>query len=98
MSKAALNPYGDYPPYAFLEQVAQHCHKAVSTYLWLWKNKNKSHKVTIDNTRIPFLTAQGTAQFNHNLLLLSREHLINVDKEDNLTEIELVAWEDVTDA
>ncbi len=97
MAKAALNPHGDYPPYAFLEQVAQHCHKAVLTYLWLWKNRDKNNKVTVDSRHIPYQTGQGTAQFNHNLLLLEREHLVNTDREDSVVEVEMVSWDDVNE-
>ena len=97
MVRANLNPHGEYPPYIFLEQVANHCHKATSTYLWLWKHKDKNNKVLVDSKKIPMITGQGTAQFNHNLLALARENLINYDKEDHLTEIEMVSWDDLSD-
>lgn len=95
MIKENLNPYGEYPPYPFLEQVANHCHKATAIYLWLWRHKNEENKVTLDNKKIPYLTGHGTAQFNHNLLALAKESLINYDKKDHLTEIELVGWDDI---
>jgi hypothetical protein len=88
-----VTPIWDYPPLPYLEQVLQHCHKAASTYLSLWKGRNKHNKLTVakDKIKTDFLTSVAT--FNHNLRLLARECLINVTERPLTLEIELVGWD-----
>lgn len=83
-----------YPPYPYLENLAYHCPKTISTYLWLWANKDKNHKVTLDQNEIPRRTQHSKSAFKNNLMWLVRERLINVTTKNNLCHIELVAWDD----
>ena len=82
----------EYPPYQYLQQVADHCCKAVSTYLALWRTVDRNFKVTIykKDVREEYLTS--LTKFKHDLLLLVKEGLLSIDETPNVLHIELVGW------
>lgn len=87
------SPLWDYPPYPYLHQVLSHCHKAGLTYMDLWKQRDDKNKVIVgkDEIRTKFLSTTHT--FHHNLLLLAKEGLVNVDERPNSLIIELTGWD-----
>ena len=87
-----INPV--YPPYLYLAQVAEHCPKAISTYLALWRTANKECKVRVykDEVRTEFLIS--LSKFRHDLLLLVKEALVSVEETKKVINIELVGWDE----
>lgn len=59
----------------------------------LWKQRDNENKVIIgkDEIRTKFLSTTHT--FHHNLLLLAKEGLVNVDERPNSLIIELTDWD-----
>lgn len=88
----------DLPPYMYLMQVLNHAPRAASTYIELWRHKDKQHKVVVAKNQVRNQFLIGSAKFMNDLLALVREGLINVD-QDSLDEwhqlkIEMVNFED----
>ena len=86
--------FRDTPPRMYLDNVATHCPKAIATYLALWDRKDKKNKIVIpkDELRIEFLTS--VAKFRHDVLLLVKEGLLNLEETPKSLHIELVGYED----
>lgn len=83
----------DYPPYLYLKQVAEHCPKAVSTYMMLWQEQDKKNKVYIDKTTVRTEHLISLAKLRHDLLLLVKEALISIQETETKIDIELVGWD-----
>lgn len=83
----------DFPPYHYLIQVAEHCPKAVCTYMALWRDIDKNNKVVIykEDIRTQYLTS--VAKFRHDLLLLVKEALISIVETKKTIHIEVVGWD-----
>lgn len=81
------------PPALYLLQVLKDCPKAALTYCMLWSKKDVKNCLTIyrNDIRSEFLMTQK--KFNHDLLLLVREALINVQEEKDYLVIEVVGWD-----
>ncbi len=86
-----------YPPYLYLTQVAEHCPKALSTYLSLWRERASNNKITVykEEIRLQFLTS--LAKFRHDLFLLVKEGLVSIDETPKSINIELVSWDEEND-
>jgi len=84
----------EYPPLPYLEHVTMYCPKAAYTYLKLWSCRDKNNKVKVDKDRIKTEFLMSLASFNHNVRLMAREGLVNVDEHPNALILELVDWED----
>ena len=84
----------DYPPMPYLEQVAHHASKSVSTYLWLWQHKNKDNVVNVKTEKVPYTVQQSKVLFRNNLQHLVREGLVNVKEKHDSYQIELVGWDE----
>jgi hypothetical protein len=83
-----------YPPYFYLAQIADHCPKALSTYLDLWRRKDDENKLNISKHDIRNEYLKTLTRFKNDCMLLAKECLINVDESPNFLSIELVGWED----
>lgn len=83
----------DYPPYPYLEQVLNHCNEAGSTYLSLWKDRNKDNCVSIEKAEIRTRFLCSRHLFHNNLLKLVKEGLISVDETADKITVHLVDWE-----
>jgi hypothetical protein len=86
-------PYYDGPPSMYLEQVLDHCPKAGSTYMKLWRMKDFDNCLTVAKSEIPSLFLIKKQKFQDDLLLLAKEQLINVDTSPNMISIEMVGWD-----
>lgn len=84
-----------FPPYLFLLQVAEHCPKALATYLLLWREIDLNHKISILKQDVPSEFLISLAKFRHDLLLLVKEGLISLHETKKNISIELVAWEEI---
>lgn len=89
------------PPYPYLIQVAKHYPQATSTYLELWRVKDRKHKVTITKNEIRNKFLIGAAKFRNDVFSLAQEGLVSVNEtwDVNQTEwykldIELVNFEE----
>ena len=82
----------EYPPYLYLKQVAEHCPKAVSTYMTIWQEKNLENKLNVYKKEVRNDYLISLAKFRHDLLLLVKEGLVSINETPNLLEIELVDW------
>jgi hypothetical protein len=82
------------PPYLYLAQVADHCPKAIGTYLSLWRNQDKDNRLVIDykELRLEFLIS--VAKFRHDCFLLVKEGLLSFQESKGKVYIELVAWDE----
>lgn len=74
------------PPYDYLVQVLDHCPKAGSTYLALWKIE-ESNLVKIKKTDIRNTFKVTVARFRHDILLLSREGVVVIDETPKYIQI-----------
>ena len=85
------------PPYLYIFQIAEHCPKALATYLSLWREKDPRNKLklTKNDVKIQFLTS--LRKFNHDLLLLVKEGLVSVEETPKAIKIELVGWHEEED-
>lgn len=82
-----------YPPYLYLLQVAEHCPKAVMTYMLLWEGIKKDNKISVYKSDVRNEYLISLSKFRHDLLLLLREGLININETPKSLEIELVGWD-----
>lgn len=82
-----------YPPYLYLTQLADHCPKAVSTYMLLWRNIDKENKVNVFKKDIRSEHLITLNKFSHDLLLLVKEGLVSLEETPNWFHIELVGWD-----
>jgi len=83
----------EYPPYAYLKQAANHCPKAISTYLELWSSKNDKFTCSISKEDIP-IQFLSLVKFKHDLNLLLKEGLLSYQEKKGNFFIELTAWDD----
>jgi len=83
------------PPLLYLEQVAEHCPKAVSTYLLIWREKDKQGKLIIDKDEIKNNYLTTLTKLKNNLVLLVKEALISIHETPNALHIEVVEWNDI---
>jgi hypothetical protein len=91
----------DLPPYVYLTQVLNHCPRSASTYIELWRHKDKNSKVSVAKNQIRNQFLMSAAKFRNDLMSLVKEGLINVDEQMDSDErdwwklnIELVNFED----
>ena len=84
----------DYPPYPYLEQIVNHCPKAAALYLVLWKNRDKSNKLSVYKKDIQMEYLTSPVKFRNDLLQLCKEALISIDETPNVIHLELVDWQD----
>jgi len=83
----------NFPPYMYLVQVLQHCPKAGATYMQLWKARNPQNHVKILKKTLKEEYLTSTAKFRHDLLMLSRESLINIEETPSYINVEMVDWQ-----
>jgi hypothetical protein len=81
----------EYPPKPFLEQVANHCPKAISTYFYLWEKRDKNNCVMMTPQDISYFMHRNA--FKDNLRKLNLEGLISYIEHPGKISIELVDWE-----
>jgi hypothetical protein len=88
-----MHNFQEYPPYLYLTQVLDHCPKAGSTYMKIWHKRDRNNEVRVVKKNVYSEYLTSLAKFRHDLLMLIRESLINIDESPNEIHIELVNWE-----
>lgn len=91
-----MNFISVFPP-AYVEQVAEHCPKAVLTYITLWKLRDKNNLVKLDTKNFRETYLISLAKFRHDLFLLAKECLINIEQTPHEIIVELVDWQEMPD-
>ena len=85
------------PPFFYLLVASLHCQKAVTTYIKLWKDKNKDNLVYIAKDDILDQYSIKPSKFRHDLFLLFEQGLLSIDETPTKYVIEMTDWEDVLD-
>ncbi len=92
------NPYANpvhlYPPYLYLTQVAEHCSRAVSTYMFIWKQLNENNRCKISKDDIRSEHMFSLCKFKNDLHLLVKEGLVSVEETPNWLIIDAVDWDE----
>jgi hypothetical protein len=83
----------DYPPYPYLSQVLKNCPKAGLTYLEIWKDRDQINKVHVYKKDVPSTYLSSLAKFRHDLLLLVKEALVNIEETPLVIHIELIGYD-----
>lgn len=78
-----------YPPYSYLVQVAEHCPKAMSTYLTLWREKPNSGSMIYSKSEVGSIMLLSWTRFKNDLRLLAREGILTVEEFPQKIEIVL---------
>lgn len=89
-----LSPAWDYPPYPYVQQVIKNCPKAAETYFWLWAHKDPEYRIQLLSDEVVLFTLLPKRTFYNNCVLLARECLLNMARDQDRIEIELVGWSD----
>jgi len=85
----------DYPPLAFIKQIATHCPTSLYVYLLLWEKIDTLGLVSIAKRDIKLDYLMSPSIFTKNLLALVREGLVSIiEDEKEIIELELVLWTD----
>ncbi len=90
-----FNKLQNYPPYIYLKQVAEHCPKAVSTYMTIWNLMNVENKFNVYKEDVRNELLISLAKFRHDLLLLVKEGLVSIEETEKSIQIELVDWDEI---
>lgn len=81
------------PPRIYLKQVADHCPRAMSTYLDIWTNKDRQNQVHIykDELKLEYLTSM--TKFRHDLLSLVKEGLVSINESPKAFHVDIIGWD-----
>lgn len=82
----------DFPPYAYLEQVAIHCPKAVATYMHIWRKMDRMNRLHLEKKSIPRDFLKSVVRFKNDILLLVGEGLVSMNETLNMIHLEIVGW------
>lgn len=77
------------PPYQYLCQGCDHCPQAMSTYLTLWRSQGEHLSRTYEKKKIRQELLVSTIKFQHDLLALEREGLLEVDENPSFITVTL---------
>lgn len=81
------------PPHLYMAQVLEHCPRAGSTYLKIWREKNKDNRLVIEKKDFRKEQLVSLTVFKNDLISLVREGLISFEETPDLIYIELVDWD-----
>ena len=81
------------PPTTYLFLLAQHCPKAIQTYMNLWREKDDENKIHINTENIPVTYLTAKAKFRHDILMLVKEGLASVNERRKTMIVELVDFD-----
>jgi len=87
------NLFLETPPKLYLKQVANHCPKAMSTYLDIWDKKNKQNQLHVykEDLKSDFLTS--LTKFRNDLLHLVKEGLISMKETKKVIHVDITGWD-----
>jgi hypothetical protein len=85
--------FNQFPPYIYLAQVIEHCALSASTYLQLWREKDKDNVVHIYKKDVYVQFLKRPYKFKNDLINLVKEGLISIDETPKKYVIELVDYE-----
>jgi hypothetical protein len=78
----------------YLKQVLDHYPKSASTYIELWRHKDKNNKVVMSNEECRNMFLISPTKFRNDLLCLVREGLISVFEKGFKMTIEIVNFDE----
>lgn len=78
-----------YPPYEYLTKVLEHCPKAGSTYLKLWKFRDSENKLKFSKEQIRTKFNTSFAKFRHDLWLLVNESIIELYESKDISRFKI---------
>lgn len=81
------------PPYLYLYQLAEHCPRAIASYMQLWRDKDESNRLTIYKKDIPTVFLKSPLKLRNDLMLLVKEGLASIDENPLTLTIELVGYD-----
>jgi hypothetical protein len=90
------NPF-DLPPYPYLSLILNHCSRAASTYITLWRERDKNGIVKIRPFDIRSTFLITPTRFKNDLLVIAKEGLISVTENSKEMIIEVIGWDDEAD-
>ncbi len=82
------------PPYEYLVTAAEHCPRAVATYLSVWRQADRDRKLHICKKDVLSEYLKPLVKFRNDLMLLVKEGLISVEETPKSISIELVSWDE----
>jgi hypothetical protein len=83
------------PPYIYLCQVAEHCSKAMSTFLLIWREMDDDYKLKLYHEDITDSLLFSLHKFHSDLKLLCKEGLLSYreDKKKKIIKIDITGYE-----
>lgn len=94
-------PSLEFPPHPYIEQLANHSHACISTYIKLWRRKDNKNNIFIEQSTIPLSLNIQPQKFQRDIIDICNEGLCNWNKirkkRKLFLQIELVGWQDVRD-
>lgn len=82
------------PPHLYLCQVLEHCPRAGSTYLKIWREKNDENQLILDKENFRQEHLISLTKFKNDLFYLVKEGLISVEETPTSLKIDIVAWDE----
>ena len=82
------------PPFFYLLQIAEHCPRALTCYLMLWRDMDRDFMIHVhkDDVRRKYL--MSPTKFMNDLLLIRKEGLVSIDETPNMYHLELTGWDE----
>lgn len=91
-------------PEFYLFTIADHCPKALYTYIWLWKDKDEDNRVVISEKDAEVKYMISSTIFKNSLKAINKEGLLSYrdfsskrlgpfNEYERIYEIELVGWD-----
>lgn len=84
----------DFPPLPYIELVALNIHEALTTYIRLWRLKDKNHKILMPRKNIQQNFLRSIVKFEIDLMKLCAQGLLSFTYQKKVYVIELVGWKD----
>jgi len=85
------------PPYYYLLQVAEHCPKAVFTYMQLWKSRDAKNCAQVYKEDVKNTFLVSLAKFRNDLFLLMKEGLVSIEESPLSLKVEMVDFDNAFD-
>ena len=82
------------PPYEYLVIAAEHCPRAIATYLSVWRQADRDRKLHVYKKDVLSEYLKPLVKFRNDLMLLVKEGLISVEETPKSLSIELVSWDE----
>lgn len=94
MYKAPISKFQESPPIAYMKIIADHCPRALSTYIKLWEERDAKSIAVVYKDSIKNNYMISITRFKNDLMGLLKEGLISIDETKKAYHIELVDWDE----